>query len=114
MREEGRIEQEEVLEEIECQKSAKTAFDQIWRKFGKNRKKGRASAFTELLQDLTSHSTELVPFYMTAKEFVGIISEIETHTKGDGGTNQGEPREIVEQWLSGKTDMSRIPLEKIQ
>lgn len=114
MNERDIAEREEAIEDIECQGNAKKAFDGIWRKFGKNRKKGRASAFAELLQDLTAHASELVPYYMTAKEFVGIISEIENHTKGDGGTHQGDPTEMMEEWLSGKREMSRIPLEKIQ
>jgi hypothetical protein len=101
-------------EEAEFQRAAKHAFDTIWRRFGKNRKKGRSGAFSTLLQDMTEHAAELVPYYMTAKEFVSIISEIETHTKGEDGRKDGDPRDLVSAWLRGEEDMSRVPLEKIQ
>lgn len=105
---------QDAQKELGYQKTAKQAFESIWKKFGKNRKKGRTTAYAELLQDLTANAAKLVPHYMTAKEFVSIISEIESHTKGDGGANQGDPLEVTSKWLRGEIEMSRIPLEKLQ
>jgi hypothetical protein len=103
-------------EERVRQVKAKEAFDHIWRTFGRNRKKSKGKAFANLLQDITEHASELVPYYMTAKEFVSIIAEIETHTKGDEQSQSADPKELVASWLrgDGDVDLSRVPLEKIQ
>jgi hypothetical protein len=56
-----------------------------------------------------------VPYYMTAKEFMGIISEIESHTKGDAAaTTTDEPIDVVSKWLRGEVQLSKVPLEKLQ
>jgi len=101
-------------EEIKSNAIAKKTWDEIWHAFGKNRKKNRSLAFSNLLQGLSEHASELVPYYMTPKEFVSIIIETEQHTKGDQQSSSGDPRELVGAWLRGEEDMSRVPLEKIQ
>ena len=109
------LEEQQATEESRRQLAAKKAFDSIWKKFGTNRKKGRASAFSTLLQDLTQHASDLVPYYMTAKEFMGIISEIESHTKGDSAAaTTDEPIDVVSKWLRGEVQLSKVPLEKVQ
>jgi hypothetical protein len=109
------VEQLQSSEEARRQLAAKKAFESIWRKFGENRKKGRTSAFSILLQDLTKHASDLVPYYMTAKEFMGIISEIESHTKGDTATSTNDdPLELMSKWIRGEVQLSKVPLEKVQ
>lgn len=96
------------------EENAKSVYDGIWAEFSRDRKKNRAKAYTNLQQNLALHAAELVPFYMTAKEHVSIIGDIEQYTKSDQQSDSGDPREMVSRWLRGEEDISRVPLEKVQ
>lgn len=106
--------QSERDEEVKSIVSAKGVYDSIWEEFAKDRKNNRSQAYAKLQQNFAMHAAKLVPYYMTAKEHMGIIGEIEQYTKGEGGTETGDPQEAISAWLRGERDLSRIPLEKLQ
>lgn len=93
-------------------KDAPSVYDTIWQEFAKDREKNRSIAYANLQRNLAIHAAELVPDYMTAKEHVSIIGEIEQYTKGDAAGERGDPRDIVSGWLRGEMELSRVPLEK--
>jgi hypothetical protein len=97
------------LEELE---SAKAVYDSIWAQFAIDRKNNRAQAYAQLQQNFAKHAAQLVPAYMTAKEHVSIIGDIEQYTKGDQQSASGDPQQLISAWLRGDADLSRIPLEK--
>jgi HSP90 family molecular chaperone len=107
--EEARMRENAEQEKIQL---AMNAYEGIWREFAKNSKKSKSQAYAQLKEDLATFAPELVPVLMTAKEHMSLIAEAETHVKGDGPSSQEDPRSIVSQWLQGKIELSRIPLEK--
>jgi hypothetical protein len=92
--------------------SPKDIYDKIWSDFADDRKKSRGSAYANLQRALATNAAILVPAYMTAKEHVNIIGEIEQYTKSDEQANTGDPREHFASWLRGEIELSRVPLEK--
>ncbi len=99
--------------EAKKQGEAKEAYDEIWRAFSLDLKKGKSYANANLLENLTNFASLLVPIVMTAKEHTSLIMELAEKTSGkEGGTSSEDPITLVSAWLSGKTDLSRIPLEK--
>jgi hypothetical protein len=99
------------LEELE---SAKAVYDSIWAQFAVDRQNNRAQAYAKLQQNFAKFAAQLVPAYMTAKEHVSIIGDIEQYTKGDQQSASGDPQQLISSWLRGESDLSRIPLEKTQ
>jgi hypothetical protein len=82
-------------------------------RFAEDRKKNRATAYTNLQSGLAVHVGDLVPHYMTAKEHTEIIGKLEEFTTGDQQSATGDPRDLISGWLiRGDRELSRIPLEK--
>jgi hypothetical protein len=93
--------------------TAKTVYENMWSQFAADSKKSKSLAYGNLKANLADFAAELVPFLLTAKEHMALISEAETHIKGgDSGQSQDDPRELVASWLRGDIELSRIPLEK--
>jgi neutral trehalase len=91
---------------------ATRAYEGIWREFARNSKKSKSQAYAQLKEDLATFAPELVPHLLTAKEHMSLIAETEQYIKTEGGPQHEDPREIISLWLSGKIELSRIPLEK--
>ena len=91
---------------------AKNVYDNIWLEFAKDSKKSRSLAYSNLKQNLAEFASYLVPYLLTAKEHMALITEAEQHIKGEGQHAQEDPRSLVGSWLRGETELSRIPLEK--
>jgi hypothetical protein len=94
------------------EESAKAIFERIWRQFSVDRKEGRASASAKLQRALAEHAGDLVPAYATAKELMTMIFDCEQFSKGDRESNNDDPLTNMSDWLSGKTDLSRISMVK--
>lgn len=90
---------------------ARNIYEEIWHKFAEDRKSNRATAYTCLQQSFAEHAADLVPAYLTAKEHMSLIADIENFTKGDKQSESGNPLDSMSDWLSGKLELSRIPLE---
>lgn len=101
--------------EVEARKRAKAkqVYDGIWSQFSTDRRKGRSVAYSNLLTNLTTFASDLVPAYMTAKEHLAMIAEAEGFTKGDQQTANDDPKEIMSKWLRGELELSRIALESV-
>lgn len=91
---------------------AKSIYEQIWGKFAEDRKNNRAMAYTNLQRSFAEHAAELVPAYLTAKEHMSLVADIEPFTKGDKQSETGDPLSSMSDWLQGNLELSRIPLIK--
>lgn len=91
---------------------AKSVYENMWKQFAEDWKKGKALAYTNLLSNLTFWASDLVPAYMTAKEHMAMIAEATEHAKRDGASAHEDPRQLISSWLRGDSELSRIPLEK--
>ena len=91
---------------------AKEIFDSIWKQFAQDRKEGRAMASAKLQRALAEHAADLVSSYATAKEFMTMVFECENFTKEDKQSETGDPLSNMSDWLAGRTELSRIPLEQ--
>jgi hypothetical protein len=94
------------------EENAKSIYEGIWAKFGEDRKKNRSIAYTNLQRAFADHASELVPTYMTAKEHMSMVADIEQWTKGDKQSESGDPLSSMSDWLRGDLELSRIPLIK--
>lgn len=92
--------------------SARDIFDQIWKQFAIDRKESRAVACAKFQRALAEHAADLVPAYATAKEFMTMVFECEQYTKEDKQSESGNPLDTMSDWLSGKVELSRTPLEQ--
>jgi hypothetical protein len=92
--------------------AARQAYGSIWTEFAKDRLKDRAKAYVNLQQNMALKASVLVPAYFTATEHMKQIGEIEQYTKADQQSALGDPQQVVGDWLMGKTDLSRVPLDK--
>jgi len=98
-------------EEAKKLEEAKAAYDDIWLAFSKDLKKGKGFANANLLENLTTFASLLVPIVMTAKEHTSLIMELAE--KQSGGKHSAEnPTELMAKWLRNEIDLSRVPLEK--
>jgi translation elongation factor EF-Ts len=93
---------------------ARGIYERIWAKFSVDRKKSRSTAYRNLQRALSMHAADLVPNYLTAKEHMSMIAEIEDWTKNEKESDTGDPSELMAQWLRGQTELSRIPLETVR
>lgn len=100
--------------EQKARQLAESAYSGIWRQFSENLKKGKAYANRELLADLTAGASFFVPLIMTAKEHTGLIMELADKMTGEDSTRGETPMEMMANWISGKIDLSRIPLERTE
>lgn len=91
---------------------AYTVYDSMWKQFSRDWERGRSWAYSNLLKNLTERASELVPYYMTAKEHMAMVNEAAANIKGDGEQTKEDPRELVAGWLRGESELSRIPLEE--
>lgn len=89
---------------------ARSIFQNIWLKFAIDRKENRAKAYVNLQQAFCEHAADLVPVYLTAKEHMSMVSEIEEWTKSDKQSGSGDPLTMMASWLNGEMELSRIPL----
>ena len=110
-REERRREQAEE----DARQIAKNAYENIWMMFNKDlAEKGKNVADKNLLSNLNEFCGELVPLVMTAKEHTSLVLELSSKVaETDTGAGNETPYELVEKWLSGSIEMSRIPLEPV-
>lgn len=92
------------------EENSKSIYEEIWQKFAEDRKNNRATAYANLQRALAEHAAELVPAYATAKEHMGMISDIEQWTISDKQSKSGDPLETMSDWLRGGIELSRIPL----
>jgi hypothetical protein len=101
---------ERALAEAERAADCKTIYDDIWRAFDMDRKKGKSFAYTHLQSAYSKFASYLVPTVMSETERMKVIMECEQHMKED---MRGEdPRELMASWIRGEIDLSRTPLEK--
>jgi hypothetical protein len=94
--------------------NARSIYEVIWAKFAEDRRENRATAYTNLQRAFCEHAADLVPAYLTAKEHMSMIAEIEEWTKGDKQSDSGDPTETMSSWLRGDMELSRIPLEAVR
>lgn len=94
--------------------SARNIYEEIWHKFAEDREQNRSMAYTNLQRSFAEHAAELVPMYLTAKEHMSLVADIEPFTKGDKQSESGNPLDSMSDWLSGKLELSRIPLETVR
>jgi hypothetical protein len=92
--------------------NAKAIYESIWSKFSEDRKANRSMAYTNLQRAFAEHAADLVPAYMTAKEHMSMVADIEQWTKGDKQSETGDPLTSMSEWLRGDLELSRIPLIK--
>jgi hypothetical protein len=92
--------------------NAKSIYEKIWAKFAEDRKNNRSMAYTNLQRSFAEHAAELVPAYLTAKEHMSLVADIEPFTKGDKQSETGDPLSSMSDWLRGDLELSRIPLIK--
>ena len=97
--------------EHESIQRAMNYYENTWGDFAKDSKKSKSLAYANLKDNLAEGASFLVPHLMTAKEHMSLIAEAEQHIKGDSQHSQQDPRTLVADWLSGKIELSRIPLE---
>lgn len=90
---------------------ARSIYEKIWIDFGRDRQQSRSTAYRNLQRALSKHAADLVPAYLTAKEHMSMIAEIEDWTKNEKESDTGDPSELMAQWLRGENELSRIPLE---
>lgn len=95
-------------------KTPKQLYKEMWDKFDEDRAKGRSMAWTNLQRSLSKNASELVPAYFTAKELMSVVSDIEQWTKNDKQSETGNPLDAMSDWLSGKIELSRTPLEVVR
>ena len=93
---------------------ARNIYERIWEKFSADRKKSRSTAYRNLQRELSKHAADLVPAYLTAREHMTMIADIEDWTKAEKESDTGDPSELLAQWLRGESELSRIPLEAIR
>lgn len=94
------------------EENSKSIYEEIWQKFAEDRKNNRAMAYTNLQRSFAEHAAELVPAYLTAKEHMSLVADIEPFTKGDKQSETGDPLSSMSDWLRGDLELSRIPLIK--
>jgi hypothetical protein len=94
--------------------SSSGAYDIMWEQFAKDRRESRAMAYVNLQQNLAKFAGKLVPDYFTAKEHLSVVAEIETHTKSDQQSNDGDPTQIMGEWLRGERDLSRTQMDTVR
>lgn len=93
-------------------KDAKSIYESIWAKFAEDRKVNRAMAYTNLQKAFAEHAADLVPGYLTAKEHMSMVADIEVWTKSDKQSESGDPLQMMSDWLQGNVELSRTPLEQ--
>lgn len=98
--------------EEEAKKKAQKIYQQMWEQFSADIEKGKSFAYGRLLTNLTAWASRLVPFYMTAKEHMTLVSEAAENSKGEGKQSAEDPRSLISSWLRGEEDLSRIKLDK--
>lgn len=102
---------ERAQQEAEEIERSKTVYENIWNDFAEDSKKGGKSlAYTNLKSNLAMAAPYLVPRMMTVKEHIAAIAECDKNIVGDGGVEGEDIRVVVEKWLSGEIELSRIPL----
>jgi hypothetical protein len=106
--------QQAETQQRERDEHARDIYERIWDKFSMDRKKGRSVAYRNLQRALSKHAADLVPNYLTAKEHMSMIAEIEDWTKNEKESDTGDPSELMAKWLRGESELSRTPLESIR
>lgn len=109
---------DEMAQQEETQDSrdehARTIYESIWAKFSADRRKSRSTAYRNLQRELSKHAADLVPAYLTAREHMTMIADIEDWTKAEKESDTGDPSEMIARWLRCETELSRIPLETVR
>lgn len=93
---------------------ARHIYEDIWEKFSVDRKKSRSLAYRNLQRRLSKHAADLVPSYLTAREHMTMIADIEDWTKAEKESDVADPSEAIARWLRGDLEMSRTPLESLR
>ena len=107
---EARERAETEAEKIEM---GQNCYSNIWSGFSKDSKKSKSLAYSNLKNNLAEFAEFIVPHIVTAKEHMALITEAEKFISGgDTGQTQEDPRTVIADWLSGRIELSRIPLEK--
>jgi hypothetical protein len=104
-------------EELEANERqiAKNAYDNIWRDFNKDLlAKGKNFANKNLLANLTEFGSELVPLMMTETAHTKLILDLTDKIAAEDTGGNDTPLELVEKWLAGDIELSRIPLEPVE
>jgi hypothetical protein len=96
------------------EEDARAIYESIWARFAADRKENRATAYVNLQRAFCEHAADLVPAYLTAKEHMGMVADIEQYTKTDKQSDSGNPLSMMADWLNGSTELSRIPLEALE
>jgi hypothetical protein len=106
--------QAEAQEDRKRAEVARSVYEDIWEKFSVDRKKSRSLAYRNLQRRLSMNAATLVPSYLTAKEHMSMIADIEDWTKAEKESDTGDPSELMAKWLRGESELSRTPLEAIR
>ena len=90
---------------------ARRLYRNIWRQFAEDTKeKGKSAAYNGLKENYALCADDLVPHIMTATEHMRVIGDCDKNID-PGGIAGEDIREVVEKWLRGDIELSRIPLE---
>lgn len=95
-------------DEPEIPLDASDIYGQIWEKFKNLRKQGKGKAWSSLQAEFCLHAAELVPHYMTAKEHMAMIAEIENYVAGDEHGSSQDPIEWTSRFLRGEVEISGL------
>ena len=78
---------------------ARGLIEYIGSEFNRLRQKGRAQAWGSLEEKVAASGHILVPNMMSAKDWVGMLIDIEQFRKAEGGTAQS-PGDVLAAWLT--------------
>jgi hypothetical protein len=91
----------------------KTIYAEIWAQFAHEVKQSESKAFSNLRDSFALHASELVPDIMTHKELTDSIEWAQSHVKTDQAEHSSDPMLLMEQWMQGLVELSRIPMGKV-
>jgi hypothetical protein len=97
--------------ELEQLELAQTVYGNIWKQYDDDlRKSGKNVATRNLLSNYSVFSEELL-HVISQKDHRDTILELTDKLESESLGSNETPMEIVEKWLSGGIELSRVPLE---
>jgi hypothetical protein len=94
---------------------ARKSYDKMWAKFNRDADKSWNNACRNLRRALCKNASELVPTYTNMKDHMEMVFKVKEQMKNSENPVETEnPAEVISDWLTGKLELSRIPLEGIK
>ena len=81
----------------------------IGKTFNDRRRKNKADAYLHLQQQLVENMGTLVPDFVSLKDMVGLLTDIEDYLKQEGDSSTGHPMEIMAKFLQGENVTIELP-----